>query len=112
MSTNAFTPLGNTATFTAATVAPTPVQVAPYSLIAGTNQYRIINPGTVTVFLGIGTSSANATANAVVISSTAQPSLPLLPGTDEILTLAPNAYFTGITASGTAQIYITPGDGM
>jgi len=35
-----------------------------------------------------------------------------LPGTDEILTFVPNAYFTGITLTGTAQIYITPGDGV
>jgi len=36
----------------------------------------------------------------------------LLPNTDEILSFVPNAYFTAITASGTAQIYITPGDGL
>jgi hypothetical protein len=38
--------------------------------------------------------------------------LPLLPQTDEILSFVPNAYFTAITASGTADLYITPGDGM
>jgi len=24
----------------------------------------------------------------------------------------PNAYFTGVTSSGTASVYITPGDGL
>jgi hypothetical protein len=46
-----------------------------------------------------------------VVTSTGS-SFPLLAGTDEILTFVPNSYFTGITSSGTAVIYITPGDGM
>lgn len=109
MSTNAFTPLGNTVTFTAATTAPTPVQASSRTL--GGNQYRILNAGTGTVFLGIGSTAAGATANAVSVTSS-QGSYPLLAGTDEILTFAPNWYFTGVTSSGTAIIYITPGDGM
>jgi len=109
MSTNAFTPLGNTVTFIAATSAPTAVQALSSTL--GGNQYRIINSGTVTVFLGIGNTASNAANNAVVVTTTA-PSYPLLPGTDEVLTFAPNWYFTGITASGTATVYITPGDGL
>ena len=110
MSTNAFTPLGNTSSFTASTTAPTPVNVQPFSTIYGANQYRIINTGTVVVFLGIGTTSATANTNAT--TTMPSPAIPLLPGTDEILTFAPNAYFTGVTASGTAQVYITSGDGM
>ena len=109
MSTNAFTPLGNTVTFTAATSAPTAVQAASRTL--GGNQYRILNAGNVTVFLGIGDTGANASSNAVSVT-TSQGSYPLLPGTDEILTFAPNWYFTGITGSGSAVVYVTPGDGM
>jgi hypothetical protein len=109
MSTNAFTKLGNTIVFTANTVAPTPVQAVSTTL--GGNQYRIINPGTITVFLGYGSTASDATNNAVVVTTT-QNSLPLLPGTDEILTFVPNAYFTGITSSGNTAVYITPGDGM
>jgi len=63
------------------------------------------------VFLGYGQDAANATTNANVVTTTG-PSFPLLPSTDEILTFVPNAYFTGITASGNATIYITPGDGL
>jgi len=83
MSTNAFTKLGNTVVFTASTSAPTPVQAVSSSL--GGNQYRILNTSSnVVVFLGFGSTSAQATTNAVVVSSS-QNSIPLLPGTDEIL---------------------------
>ena len=62
MSTNAFTPTGNTVVFTAANPAPPPVQVNTNG--AGANQYRFINTGTITVFVGIANTSANAAANA------------------------------------------------
>jgi hypothetical protein len=109
MSTNAFTPLGNTVTFLAAMTAPTAVQAVSNTL--GGNQYRILNAGTNTVFLGIGPTAAAAVANAAIVTSS-QYSYPLLPGTDEVLTFAPNWYFSGITSTGTAQVYITPGDGQ
>jgi len=109
MSTNAFTKTGNTVVFTAAVTAPTPVQALSTTL--GGNQYRIINSGLVTVFLGYGTASGDATNSATVVTSTG-PAYPILAGTDEILTFVPNAYFTGITGSSTAAVYITPGDGL
>lgn len=109
MGLNAFTKTGNTVTFLAATAAPTPVQCVSSTL--GGNQYRIINSGSVTVFLGYGTSASDANNAATVVTTTA-PAFPLLPNTDEILTFVPNAYFTGITSSGNATIYITPGDGL
>ena len=109
MGLNAFTKTGNTVTFTAATSAPTPVQCVSTTL--GGNQYRIINSGNVTVFLGYGTSASDASNNTVVVTTTGT-AFPLLAGTDEILTFVPNAYFTGITSSGNAAVYITPGDGV
>ena len=109
MGIQAFTKMGNTVAFTANTSAPTPVQAASSTL--GGNQYRIINSGNVTVFLGYGVTASDATNNAVVVTTTGT-SFPLLAGTDEILTFAPNAYFTGITSTGSANVYITPGDGM
>jgi hypothetical protein len=48
--------------------------------------------------------------NATVLTTT-NLSIPLLAGTDEILTFPPNAYFSGITSTSTAVVYITPGDG-
>lgn len=109
MSTNAFTRTGNTVVFLAAASAPTPVQCLSTTL--GGNQYRIINSGSVTVFLGYGVVSSDASNNATVVTTTG-PAYPLLAGTDEILTFVPNAYFTGITATANASVYITPGDGM
>ena len=109
MGVNAFLPTGKTVTFTADTTAPTPVQAS--QLTVGNGQYRIINAGSVLVFLGYATTAAEATTNAAVVSASG-PAIPLLPGTDEILSFVPNAYFTGITSSGTAAIYITPGDGL
>ena len=109
MGIQAFTKMGNTVTFTAAATAPTAVQAS--STTMGGNQYRVINSGTVTVFLGYGTTASEAANNAVVVTGTG-PSFPLLAGTDEILTFQPNAYFTGATSSGTAVVYITPGDGL
>jgi hypothetical protein len=105
----AFTKTGNTVAFIASTSAPTPVQCVSSTL--GGNQYRVINSGSVTVFLGYGKEAADATSAASVITTTGT-AFPLLPGTDEILSFVPNAYFTGITSSGTATVYVTPGDGM
>lgn len=107
MSTSAFNPQGPTVTFTAANPVPNTVQATSFSGAA--NQYRILNAGTVTVFLGVSSTSAGATTNAVPPPGN---TIPLLAGTDEILTFVPDAYFTGNTASGTAVIYITPGTGV
>ncbi|UOF81587.1 hypothetical protein [Bacteriophage sp.] len=109
MGINAFSKTGNTVTFTAAVTAPTPVQCLSTTL--GGNQYRVINAGTGIVFLGYGTTASDATNNAVQVTSS-QNCFPLLPSTDEILTFMPNAYFTGVTTSSTAVVYITPGDGV
>ena len=109
MGINALTKTGNTVVFTAATTAPTPVQCLSTTL--GGNQYRVINAGTGIVFLGYGTTAADANTAATLVTTTA-PAFPLLPNTDEILTFVPNAYFTGVTTSGTAAVYITPGDGL
>jgi hypothetical protein len=105
----AFTKTGNTVAFIASTSAPTPVQCVSTTL--GGNQYRIINSGSVTVFLGYGQDASNATNNSAIVTTTGA-AFPLLPGTDEILSFVPNAYFTGATSTGTASVYITPGDGM
>jgi len=109
MGINAFTKTGNTVALTANVTAPTPVQCLSSTI--GGNQYRVINSGSQIVFLGYGATSSEASNNATVVSTTGM-SFPLLPSTDEILTFVPNAYFTAITVTGTASIYITPGDGL
>jgi hypothetical protein len=112
MGVNAFTQLGNTIAFTATTSASTPVQAVSNGL--GSNQYRIVVPqGTNTVYVGYGVSAAAATTNAIVLTAGSSSfTIPILPGTDEILTFLPNAYFSAITASGSTLVFVTPGDGV
>jgi hypothetical protein len=113
MGVNAFTQYGNTVAFTATTgSASTPVQAVSNGL--GSSQYRIVVPaGTNTVYLGYGTTSAAASNNAVVLSAGSSSfTIPILPGTDEILTFAPNAYFSAITSAGSTLVFVTPGDGI
>jgi hypothetical protein len=105
-----FAPLGDTITFAAATPTPPAGQQAPVraTINSDAGQYRIINDSTVTVFLGVGATSAEAIANAGAVAT----SVPLLPGTDEVLRFGASAFFTGKSSSGTATIYITPGQGL
>jgi len=103
----AFVPLGNTAAITAATSAPTGVQ------ITGALQYRVINNGTITAYLGIGKTAAQAqTAAAIPVSGTPASGLPLVPGAVEIISANDGAFFSAITASSTTTIFVTPGDGV
>lgn len=102
-----FSPMGNTVTFVAAATPPTAVQAS--GTIVGATQYRVHNTGNVVVYLGFGPNAAAAAtmANTTVAGST----LSLTAGGVEIFTLNANQYFTGATATGTAIVNITPGDG-
>jgi hypothetical protein len=104
----AFTPMGDTVTFTAAVTPPTPVQAS--STTIGGTQFRVHNLGNVAVYLGFGPNANAATtmANVSVVGST----LSLMPNSVEVFTLNANQYFTGATTSGTAVVNITPGDGL
>ena len=114
MGLNAFTSQGKTVKLVAASTAPTPVQVPSTTL--GGNQYRVINLSSNTAcFLAYAQTEAGATSNCVIptgVGANSTTVLPLLPQTDEILSFVPNAYFTAITTAGTADLYITPGDGV
>lgn len=103
----AFTPMGNTVTFLAAATPPAPVQAL--STTIGGTQYRVHNSGNVVVYLGFGGTSNAATtaANASINGQT----MTMVPGSVEIFTFNANQYVTAATASGTSQVYITPGDG-
>ena len=104
----AFTPMGNTVTFLAAATPPTPVQ-AKSTTIGGT-QYRIHNSGNAIVYIGFGdtanaaTTAANASINGFTMTMVA--------GSVEVFTFNANQYVTAATASGTSQVYVTPGDGQ
>jgi len=109
-----FTPTGRTIVVAAAAVAPTGVQAAvPTSYNAqDAGQYRIVNTGNVTVHIGVGSTAAQAQANAVAATAgNPQFSVPLLAGATEILRFAPGSFFSGI-ASAAATVYVTPGQGI
>jgi hypothetical protein len=108
-----FQPCNNTITFTANVSGslPSPVQAICQSSPSSTNQYVITNTGSVTAFISYAGSSATATANAVIPTSTTQAVYVLLPMTQVTITTGGGSWFCGITSSGTAVIYIQPGFG-
>lgn len=117
MSTNsqiAFAPLGETVVVPAASSASTGVQALVSGRLdaQGTGQYRIVNASTNTVFLGVGTTAALATANAVApIAGDPSPAIVLVAGAVEILRFARTSYFSGL-ASGNSTVYIVQGEGI
>ena len=117
MSTNsqiAFTPLGKTVAVAAAGTAPTGVQapVAEKFNPQNVGQYRFINNGTTTVFLGTGASAAEATANAVApVAGTPSAAIVLVPGAVEVLRFNKDTFFSGLS-SAAATVYIVPGQGL
>lgn len=110
----AFAPLGKTIVVAAAALAPAGIQAPVYVKLNPQNvgQYRLINAGTTTVFLGFGPSAAEATANAVApVAGTPSAAIVLIPGAVEILRFAQYTYFSGLS-SAAATVYITPGQGL
>ena len=114
MGVNAFTVTGNTIVITAATSPPAAVQCASATL--GGTQYRIINASTtIGAWLSFAADANTAVTNCVIPTgggANSTRTLYILPATDEIITFVPNAYFTAVTSSSTATLYIAPGDGL
>ncbi len=109
----AFNPLGPTSYIVANVAAPSPVQVSVDSTTQSFGQYRIVNNSSRTVFLGVGATAAQATARAAaIVVGTPQKTIVLVPGAVEILRLSNNAWFTGLSPGGAADVYITPGQGL
>ena len=117
MSTNsqiAFTPLGKTIVVAAAASAPTGIQAPVYAKFdpQNTGQYRFINNGSTTVFLGTGpTAALAATAAVAPVAGTPSDAIVLVPGAVEILRFNKDTYFSGLSSSA-ATVYITPGQGL
>lgn len=109
MAATTFSPLGPTVTFTAATTAPTSAQaVSTAPTTRPARAFRIFNASSsTTVLLGVG---ATDTAAKDAAASLAAGAIPIAPGTVEILGLPAGSFFTGSTASGTAVVYVTPGE--
>lgn len=117
MSTNsqiAFAPLGKTVVVAAAAVAPAGIQ-APVTTSydpQNSGQYRFVNSGAVTVFLGFGSSADIAKANAVApTAGTPTYSVVLIAGAVAILRFNIATYFSGLS-SAPATVYVTPGQGL
>lgn len=117
MSTNsqiAFNPQGKTVVVAAAGTAPTGVQAPVYEKFdpQAAGQYRFVNAGTNTVFLGTGPTPALAQAAAVApVAGTPSDAIVLLPGAVEIIRFNKDTFFSGL-ASGATTVYITPGQGL
>jgi len=110
----AFAPFGDTVVVPAAASAPAGVQALVSGRLdaQGTGQYRIVNDSVYTVFLGVGSTAAIATANAVApIAGTPSSAIVLVPGAVEVLRFARNSFFSGL-ATASATVYIVQGEGM
>ena len=110
----AFNPQGSTIVVAAAAVAPAGVQVPVYEKFnpQATGQYRFVNAGTNTVFLGTGPTAALAQAAAVApVAGVPSDAIVLVPGAVEILRFNKDTFFSGL-ASGATTVYVTPGEGI
>jgi hypothetical protein len=115
MSTNsqiAFLPLGKTIVVPADVAAPVGIQAVANQSPGQAGQYRVINAGTNTVFLGVGSTAALAQANAVApVAGTPSSAIVLVPGAVEVLSFGDAAFFSGLAAAATT-VYIVPGAGV
>lgn len=110
----AFTPLGDTVLIPADTSASLGLQVPVYSRFKAQDvgQYRIVNAGTSTVFLGFGVDALTAQAdNSPPSDGNPTGSIALLPGAVEILRFPPDAFFSGVAVAA-STVYMTPGQGL
>lgn len=110
----AFSTMGPTINVDAATTAPLGLLATSLGTTEAT-QYRIHNSGNVVIFYAYGSTGAEAQSRAVIPTgsgSDAQYCSPLPPGAAEIVSALPNCYWSAVTASGSAEVYITPGRGL
>lgn len=114
MSMQPFTPQGKTIAITANTTAPAAVQ-CPAANSLGSVTYRIANPeATETVWYTMSSDpgcNANCTIPAPGAGNSAL-TIPLSAGGIEVVRGPQNAYFTGVTRSAAANMFVTPGDGL
>lgn len=110
----AFAPLGETVVVAAASSAPTGVQALVNSRndAASTGQYRIVNSSANYVFLGVGSTAAIATANAVApTAGSPTAAIALVPNSAVILRFQRESFFSGV-ASSSSTVYIVQGEGI
>jgi len=87
------------------------VSTAALQIPGGGMALRIANGGTVAVAVHVAVES---TLPAAVFPTNGNPQLVvvILPGVTEVFTAPADAYVRAITASGTATIYVTRGEGI
>lgn len=110
----AFNPQGKTVVVAAAGTASTGVQAPVYEKFNPQNagQYRFVNAGTNTVFIGTGPTAALAEAAAVApVAGTPSDAIALLPGAVEVIRFNKDTFFSGLAAAATT-VYVTPGEGL
>jgi tRNA A37 threonylcarbamoyladenosine synthetase subunit TsaC/SUA5/YrdC len=107
----AFFPIGSTYLIPAAVTASTGVQIVSQN--ERDVAHRIVNTGAVDAFVGYGVLAATAEANAV-IPTAGNPRLCILvkAGDTTVVRLPSNTFLSGIVASTTANLYVTPGKGI
>jgi hypothetical protein len=97
MTLKTFMPNGSaTATISATTV------TARAAVDQHSNSARVVNAGTATAFLKFGDSTVEATTT----------DMPILSGATETFTKGAATHIAAITASGTATVYLTSGEGL
>lgn len=112
--TEPFAPLGNTVLLVANTTAPAGLQAPNESSnrVQG-GAFRIQNAGSETVYLSIASNATDATAEAVIpTAGNSKKVVPISGGSTEIFSFGENSYFSGITATGAVNVFITPGVGV
>lgn len=106
----AFNPSGPLVGFTAATSAPTSVQAISLT-DEYAQQFMLTNTsGSIDCVVGWGQTDAEAKLNAAAGTTVANCTY-LMRGTQVVITAAPAAYFSGITASSTAVVKVQAGIG-
>jgi hypothetical protein len=111
----AFTPLGDTVVLAANTTAPTGIQ-APTNNVndkRSVGAYRVFNSGSETVYISFAPTAAQATTEAVIpTAGNAQAVIPVSAGATEVLRLGDDPFLSGITSTGAATVFVTPGKGI
>lgn len=114
MSTQPFTPTGKTVAITANITAPAATRVVAAGNVNSVT-YRVANPEANETVWYTMDSDANCAANCVIPTgggSSSKFALPLPSGGVEIVRGPQGAYFTGVTRTLAANLFVTPGDGM
>jgi hypothetical protein len=106
----AFSPMGNTSVIACGTTSNS-TTVTAYSPV---NQFMCVNTGTVPAFIVANTSNITAT---IATSGSPGNAFCIAAGATKVVTYNQAAanttvYFAGITSTGSANVYITPGEGL